>query len=294
MTPDVSAATARRRIWISSDESAPRIPGGPIQTNEQRKAIRRLAQSCLDGDTRYAAALDTLHRRPIEGSPYLFVQGPPGSGKTRWGAHEIVRLLGEGIGVSANSHKAIHNLLDEVEKVSKLGFAGLKKGVTGVEPEVQQPPLSHVKYDSRFHKPAGATHRRNVVALRARGARSDARCGVHRRSTSDCAGKLVGDCDVSAVVYLLGDPLQLAQVSQARHPGISGASVLEHLLGEHATTDRSGNVPRTPFQDASRRLSLRVRGCVREPTICGRRARASVRRKRCASRQWDSIRSRRT
>src|SRR5206468_6043536 len=36
-------------------------------------------------------------------------------------------------------------------------------------------------------------------------------------------------------VVLLGDPLQLAQVSQATHPGTSGASVLEHLLGSDAT-----------------------------------------------------------
>ncbi|MGZ7032073.1 MAG: DEAD/DEAH box helicase, partial [Thermoanaerobaculia bacterium] len=36
-------------------------------------------------------------------------------------------------------------------------------------------------------------------------------------------------------VYLMGDPLQLAQVSQAPHPGTSGASVLEHLLGSDAT-----------------------------------------------------------
>src|SRR5262249_22571223 len=36
-------------------------------------------------------------------------------------------------------------------------------------------------------------------------------------------------------VRLLGDPLQLAQVSQAVHPDHSGDSVLQHLLGEHAT-----------------------------------------------------------
>jgi len=34
---------------------------------------------------------------------------------------------------------------------------------------------------------------------------------------------------------LLGDPMQLAQVSQAQHPGGAGASVLEHLLGERTT-----------------------------------------------------------
>jgi uncharacterized protein len=36
-------------------------------------------------------------------------------------------------------------------------------------------------------------------------------------------------------VVLLGDPLQLAQVSQGMHPPGTEASVLEHLLGEHAT-----------------------------------------------------------
>jgi uncharacterized protein len=36
-------------------------------------------------------------------------------------------------------------------------------------------------------------------------------------------------------VILLGDPLQLAQVSQGTHPAGTDASVLEHLLGAHAT-----------------------------------------------------------
>ena len=41
-------------------------------------------------------------------------------------------------------------------------------------------------------------------------------------------------------VVLLGDPLQLPQVSQAVHPGDGGFSVLEHVLGDHVTlpTDR--------------------------------------------------------
>jgi uncharacterized protein len=36
-------------------------------------------------------------------------------------------------------------------------------------------------------------------------------------------------------LLLLGDPLQLAQVAKAEHPTGSGASVLEHILGEHVT-----------------------------------------------------------
>jgi uncharacterized protein len=43
-------------------------------------------------------------------------------------------------------------------------------------------------------------------------------------------------------LILLGDPLQLAQVAQAEHPGGSGVSVLEHVLGEHATLPNSDGV----------------------------------------------------
>jgi uncharacterized protein len=36
-------------------------------------------------------------------------------------------------------------------------------------------------------------------------------------------------------LVLVGDPQQLDQVIQGTHPGGSEASVLKHLLGEHAT-----------------------------------------------------------
>src|SRR6266508_3120726 len=39
----------------------------------------------------------------------------------------------------------------------------------------------------------------------------------------------------SRTLVLLGDAVQLAQVSQGTHPGGSGASVLEHLLGDAQT-----------------------------------------------------------
>ena len=50
-------------------------------------------------------------------SSYLFIQGPPGTGKTWTGARLITELIRRGrrVGVTATSHKAIHNLLDEVE-----------------------------------------------------------------------------------------------------------------------------------------------------------------------------------
>ena len=68
----------------------------------------------------------------LEGS-YLVVQGPPGSGKTYRGARLITHLLRQGrkVGVTAQSHKVIHNLLDAVEEAAAeegLEFRGVKYG----------------------------------------------------------------------------------------------------------------------------------------------------------------------
>lgn len=51
-------------------------------------------------------------------------------------------------------------------------------------------------------------------------------------------------------VILLGDPLQLAQVSQGSHPIGSGRSVLEHLLGDDGTIPPARGV----FLDHTRRM----------------------------------------
>ena len=69
--------------------------------------------------------------RGLAESP-LVVQGPPGSGKTWMGARLIVRLMREGrvVGVTAPTHRVIHHLLDEVEKVALeegVEFKGVKK-----------------------------------------------------------------------------------------------------------------------------------------------------------------------
>ena len=47
--------------------------------------------------------------------------GPPGSGKTFQASNSIIELIKKNkkIGVTANSHKVIHNLLSGVEKLAK-------------------------------------------------------------------------------------------------------------------------------------------------------------------------------
>ncbi len=73
--------------------------------------LRLRGESTMDAALRLAPA--------IEGD-VLPIQGPPGSGKTFTGAHMIVRLVDAGlkVGVVANSHKVIGNLLDTVDTVA--------------------------------------------------------------------------------------------------------------------------------------------------------------------------------
>ena len=258
------------------------IPGGPIKTTEQRGALARLGESVRAGDGRYRALEDIVARAQprlgggfigsiqttdigeqcaraaaLDGS-YLFIQGPPGTGKTWTGARIVVELIrrGKRVGVAATSHKAIHNLLDEVDKAARkegVPFRGLKKCTAG-NPETE--------YQSDSIRSAGdvrdfVTARRDVLLFAGTAwlfAHHDLD-GAIDTLVIDEAGQ-VSLADALAMgtaarnVILLGDPLQLAQVSQGTHPEGTGASVLEHLLGTHPTVPADMGI----FLDRTRRM----------------------------------------
>jgi uncharacterized protein len=258
-------------LWLKrgpklEDVPLPRslIPGGAWNTNVQQEALRRFGRSLLDGDRRYPA-LEAILRRELPragvsplpqddleaakdlvealDSSYLVVQGPPGSGKTYTGARLIVRLLSRGrrVGVMAQSHKAIHNLLREVEDVAaeeKVEFRGLKKG-----DEYEGPFIETSTNQSDFDDPD-----EDVLLLAGTSwlfARESLE-GVVDTLFVDEAGQLsladalaAGTC--ARNVVLLGDQQQLAQVSQGIHPEGAEASVLEHLLdGEDTVPPERG------------------------------------------------------
>ncbi|MEI2702202.1 MAG: TM0106 family RecB-like putative nuclease [Baekduia sp.] len=167
----------------------------------------------------------------------LTVQGPPGSGKTYTGARLAVRLmdLGRRVGVVATSHKAINNLLEAVDDAAdELGieFRGWRKDTDGDN-----------RYESdRIVCTKALDESDGPVLLRAGTAwywaREEARQSVDVLLVDE-AGQ-VSLADAIAIVQgtrsvvLLGDPQQLAHVSQGTHALASGASVLEHMLaGEH-------------------------------------------------------------
>jgi len=182
------------------------------------------------------------HALGLEGS-YLFLQGPPGTGKTWTGARIVVHLLATGkrVGIAAQSHKVIHNLLDEVEKVARdtgVRFKGLKKSSAGNADSEFKGAFIQSDPDNSTFADAEAD-----VQLFAGTAwlfsRSDLDSKLDHLVIDEAGQVSLADAlamgTAARNLVLLGDPLQLAQVSQGVHPSGSGASVLEHLLGDAPT-----------------------------------------------------------
>jgi len=301
---DTTGAVGRLRLLRGPKFGSRPLPeaivaGGPIEDRTQRAAVLRLAESIRAGDGRYPALRAILAReRPsIHGqapdatiqttdlttmqalalgldASYLFLQGPPGTGKTWTGARIVVHLLAHGrrIGIAAQSHKAIHNLLTEIEKVARaagLRFKGLKKASAGnPESEYHGEFIDSDPDNDRFEK-AGSD-----VQLLAGTAWLFSRPGLDGRLDDlviDEAGQ-VSLADALAMgtaarnLILLGDPLQLAQVSQGVHPTGTGASVLEHLLGDAPTIPEDRGV----FLERSFRMHPAVSAFISEIVYAGR------------------------
>jgi predicted RecB family nuclease len=260
------------------------IPPGPIQTNAQRDALARLGAAMLAGNGRYRALEDILARTrprltgrfsgPIQtmdlreqreraaalDQSYLFIQGPPGTGKTWTGARIVVDLIRRGrrVAVAATSHKAIHNLLDEIGRAASeegVRVRGLKKSSAGnVETEYTADWVTNLADTDKL---VAAAPRAQLVAGTAwLFAHEDFDGGALVDTlVIDEAGQ-VALADALAMgtaarnLILLGDPSQLAQVSQGTHPEGVGASVLEHLLGDHLTVPEDFGI----FLDRTRRM----------------------------------------
>ncbi|HEY1308590.1 MAG TPA: TM0106 family RecB-like putative nuclease [Vicinamibacterales bacterium] len=269
--------SAARRLGLKrgvkrSDEPLPSavVTGKPLNDTAQREAIGRVADCMIAGRHGYVAIRDLLGRRvpriwgrPTGGvlqtldldeqkrlvasldSSYLFIQGPPGSGKTYTGARLIVSLIASGkrVGVAATSHKAINNLLAEVQAVAqaeKVVFTGLKK--CSDEDDVFKGTLITNTFDPKECDASSAP----LIAGTAWQFSREAMDGQLDYLFIDEAGQ-VSLADAVAMVtaarnlVLLGDPQQLPQVRQGIHPEGSGCSVLEHLLeGRDTVPDDRG------------------------------------------------------
>jgi predicted RecB family nuclease len=266
---DETTRTLQVRRAQTAGETPPcaLIPGTPYSTDAQIDALFRVADRVASRGLEPSGVLDSstdlllgraprfgpdvapladgpvdieILRRQVAGldRSALFIQGPPGSGKTWTGARLAIDRMRDGkrVGVVATSHKAIANLLREIEDCAdeeRFDFRGWKKSSN--DPENN--------YDSNRVTTAGKPPADVEILLYAGTAWLWAREEMHETVEVlfvDEAGQM-SLADAIAVaqggrnVVLLGDPQQLAHVSQGTHPHGSGASVLAHLLGEHDT-----------------------------------------------------------
>jgi predicted RecB family nuclease len=241
-----------RRSKKRADESLPSalIPPEPLHAGVQREALLRFARD----QSRFPALVEILERRPpkalLDGGPvdaalsldrsYLFVQGPPGSGKTHWGARMAVALMqaGQRVGVTALTHRAIRHFLTKVEEAAHeagFSFRGRKKGSDDEETRFEGRFIDCTTdnadmLDDELQLIAGTSWLFSRSKLEG-----------HVNTLFVDEGGQFALADALAVgtaarnLVLLGDPNQLPQVSQGAHPPGANASVLSHLLGADET-----------------------------------------------------------
>ena len=231
------------------------VPAGAPDLGAARALLLRRKPGAAPGTRlvgRVERPLDAAVRlAPLLDGRVLPIQGPPGSGKTYTGAHMIVALaqLGRKVGVVANSHKVIGNLLDTVDAVAGEWAAEgrLRRPVRiGQKPKNGQSPSfaqAIVLGDN-----ADVARRLRDDELDVVGAVSWTWARSEMASPDPVLDVLVVDeagqlslanvmaCAPAARgIVLLGDPQQLDQPTQGAHPPGAERSALGHVLGDRAT-----------------------------------------------------------
>ena len=173
---------------------------------------------------------------------FVAFQGPPGTGKTFSGSHIIHHLIrsGKRVGVVAMSHTAIDNLMSATYDV--FDDAGDLAALRTLRWQNGDDDAATLEFATYSKKNADLESEEfNLIGGTAwLWAKQEMRQHPVDVLIVDEAGQLalvdaVASTNGARSMLLLGDPLQLSQVAKAEHPGGSGASVLQHVLGEHLT-----------------------------------------------------------
>ena len=247
------------------------VPSGILGAEKMRESLFRLGERVAEegfaeGNPR-RAAFDLLRRvRPRSGASgaplvrpgedllfaaqrlalgldrsVLPIQGPPGSGKTHLGARIITALLAAGrrVGVTAQSHQVITNLLNQVCRAAdkeRVGFRGVQiTSQTGCSD-------SRIKVEEGSQNAASALQDPGIQVIAGTTwvwAREEMQDSVDVLVVDEAGqfslANALASAQATKILVLLGDPRQLDQVTQGVHPEGSSASALGHLLGEEKT-----------------------------------------------------------
>ena len=282
-------------------------PGKPFATYDQQKALNRYLSSILDKkeENKYKCINDFLNAefpditgikkgenlinekedfvdqtvRVIQNlqSSCLAIQGPPGTGKTWISAKVIIELLKQGkkIGISSNSHKAINNLLKQIEDIAvkeKFEFKGIKKcspdketgkikedHIFNGKTEMIHNTTSNISGSSDHSLFAGTLWYFSYTGSK----KGEEKPPIFDQSLDymfiDEAGQvsLAGAIVLGVTsknLILIGDQMQLANPIKGVHAGNSGKSCLEFLLQNNDTIPLNKGI----FLKETRRLNKKI------------------------------------
>ncbi len=183
--------------------------------------------------------------RQIQAS-VLPIQGPPGTGKTYTGAHMILAAVeaGKKVGVVAQSHKVISNLLKEVASIAREQEIEVpvirNPGTKGADPDDEDDMIT---LGGNGDVETGLGNEYSIAGGTAwMWARPEMANSVDILFVDEAGqyslANTVAVSQAAPSLVLLGDPQQLDQPLQGTHPPGTDASGLAHLLGEHATMPR--------------------------------------------------------
>jgi uncharacterized protein len=238
---------------------------GKVMANALVRIGQYIATNGLHGDGPYQAARGLLVREGprVDGQPLrregettveaavrlcghmaggiLPIQGPPGAGKTFTGARMICELVrrGKRVGITANSHKVIRNLIDETIKAAD--GTGIALQCCQKAGEIENPLhcLSFAGCNEDLFaalQSAGAAVGGGTAWLWSRPEAFEAVdvLFVDEAAQMSLANVLAVSQAAKAVV-LIGDPQQLDQPIKGSHPDGTDVSALDHILGGERT-----------------------------------------------------------
>ncbi len=176
------------------------------------------------------------------------IQGPPGTGKTRTATQIILHLIkaGKRIGVTANSHKAISNVLKTLieQNQEKLCFQ-CQKVKSSTESEEEQVFFKNLPVElvrNNQVRPSAQVVGGTTFFFSKEEQESAYDYLFVDEASQVSLANLIAGARASQNIVLIGDQSQLDQPLRARHPGNSGDSALTYYTEGRATISQDKGV----------------------------------------------------
>jgi hypothetical protein len=240
---------------------------GDVNTNVLAESLISIGEYVADhglhGEGPFKAARDLLLRLPpdVDGASLLKegegvadaarrlgmtllgvlpIQGPPGAGKTYTASRMIVDLVRDRrrVGITANSHKVIRNVIDAaIEEANAVDFH--LQCIHKVSEKTASVP--HISFTTSNEEALGgfANGMHVVSGTGWMWSRPDALDAVDVLFVDEAAqmslANVLAVSPATTSLVLLGDPQQLEQPMQGSHPEHTDVSALDHLLAGRQT-----------------------------------------------------------